>query len=502
MAAGPARPRPDRGGAVRGVGRRHPGAAGLAAGLPAPGHALESERPEGPHVQHPAAARRHCRPSRPPARHQRRRRVDLRDPEGGRRPGGGAPGGVRGPRRLHGERARAGGAAALADVAQVRVPPPPGAAGAGGAGHRTHRRAEAARRVHRVGTQAVLPEQPAGSARARLHGHRSRQGAGGNRAVVQLEDQRQAGHGDGGTRQQARRLRQARRAAARAGRHDRADAGRPAPAHRGTRARERRRRAPGRRRHRHHHGPGHRRGAGAGERSSGGPQPLRRVPSRAVDEPGGAGHLRARVDVQDRHGVGGDGRARVFARGHDRRQRGRLAQRLAPGHRGEEPQLRRPELFRRARQVEQRGRDQDRPRRGRRAPRPVRAPVRVRRALVGRPPGRDARAAGPVGQLEREHAGVGLDGLRDRRDAAPDGGGRVGGGQRRITCAAAAGARAAAGAVAHRGRAARGAPRDHAGNGRRAGGHHGAGRRARHGEVGTDSRIHRRGKDGHRAARS
>ena len=171
---------------------------------------------------------------------------------------------------------------------------------------------------------------------------------------------------------------------------------------------------------------------------------------------------------------------RVFSPGDlDRRQRGRLAQRIAAGRRGEEPQLRRAELHRRARQVEQRGRDQDRPDRRGRAARPLRAPVRVRRARCSRRPSRrNARAAVGVGQLEREHAGLGVDGVRDWRDAAADGRGRLGRGQRRLAPAAAPRARAPARRDAHRRRAARGAPRDFPGTAAELVSDHGTGGRA------------------------
>ena len=86
------------------------------------------------------------------------------------------------------------------------------------------------------------------------------------------------------------------------------------------------------------------------------------------------------------------------------------------------------------REVEQRRRHQDRPRRRRRAAGPLRAAVRLRPdACSPDLPGetRRHRLADPSG-LEPERAGVGVDGLPDRRHAAADGGGR----QRRSPTAA------------------------------------------------------------------
>ena len=95
-------------------------------------------------------------------------------------------------------------------------------------------------------------------------------------------------------------------------------------------------------------------------------------------------------------------------------------------------QLRRAVVHRRDRQVEQRRRDQDRLQGRHRA---ARADTSRGSASASRVspdfPGESPGIVWSAGQVDRERAGVGVDGLPGRRDAAADGGGRQLGRQRR-----------------------------------------------------------------------
>ena len=93
-------------------------------------------------------------------------------------------------------------------------------------------------------------------------------------------------------------------------------------AHRRARAARGRARAPGAGRHGHHHGSAHRRDPRAGQLSDVQPERVRQVDARGPAQSRGAGRLRAGLDVQDRHGVGGARGRRRLADRPDRQQPG------------------------------------------------------------------------------------------------------------------------------------------------------------------------------------
>ena len=92
--------------------------------------------------------------------------------------------------------------------------------------------------------------------------------------------------------------------------------------HRRARAARRRRREPRRRRHRDHHGSAHRRDPRAGELADVQPERVRPGRRRRAAQPRHPGPLRAGLDVQGRHRVGGARGARDRARRSDRLQPG------------------------------------------------------------------------------------------------------------------------------------------------------------------------------------
>ncbi len=80
-------------------------------------------------------------------------------------------------------------AAPLAEAPRLGVPPPPGVARGGRARHGPRRRPQAGRDLHRVRAAALLPEPGTGGARARLRRRRP-QGPVRHRADLQLQGQR------------------------------------------------------------------------------------------------------------------------------------------------------------------------------------------------------------------------------------------------------------------------------------------------------------------------
>ena len=146
--------------------------------------------------------------------------------------------------------------------------------------------------------------------------------------------------------------------------------------------------------------------------------------------------------------------------------------------------LRRAVVHRRHRQVEQRRRHQDRLQgRHRSAERATCERFGFGRAVSPDFPGESPGIVWDRDQVDRQRAGVGVDGLSGRRDAAADGGRRQRGRQRRRVHRAARRprrvSRRAAATGAAEGRASR---RSSSRDGRDADDDHGAGRRARHGE--------------------
>ena len=133
-----------------------------------------------------------------------------------------------------------------------------------------------------------------------------------------------------------------------------------------------------RRRHRRHHGSAHRRDPRDGELADVQPERLQRVAGIRAAQPRRPGPLRAGLDLQDRHRVGGDRGRRDHAARRDRRQR-RDDPLRQPRHRRHAPQ-RSAVVRRRDRQVEQRRRDQGRPQARRRADGPLHQPLRLRPA--------------------------------------------------------------------------------------------------------------------------
>ena len=85
------------------------------------------------------------------------------------------------------------------------------------------------------------------------------------------------------------------------------------------------------------------------------------------------------------------------------------------------PQLRRAVVHRRHRRVEQRRRDQDRLQGRHRAAEPLRVAVRVRPPVSPDFPGESPGIVWSPDEVDRQRAGVGVDGLSGRRDAAADG---------------------------------------------------------------------------------
>ena len=276
-----------------------------------------------------------------------------------------------------------------------------------------------------------------------------------------------------------------RRAAADRRRRARAD-DRPVPAvHRRARAAGRRRGERGGRRHGDHHGSGDRRDPGARQLADLQPERVLRVPIRDGDRRNRAiqDSLRAGIDVQDRHRLGGARRRLITPDDLDRLQR-RASSRFGSRADRRRASLRRAAVHRRHRQVEQRRRDQGRPA----GSAPERLGRYVSRFGFGQTLAPDFRGENAGHRLESgdsstERARLGVHGLSGRRDAAADGDRRQLGRQWRRA-----------------GRAAR-RPRAFIKDGRREEvarkalrrtmlrahrgqltGHHGSGRRARHGE--------------------
>ena len=228
---------------------------------------------------------------------------------------------------------------------------------------------------------------------------------------------------------------------------------------------------------------------GHGERAHVQPQRVRgRSRQGPAEEPRGAGHLRARLHVQGRDRVGG---ARGEAGDADRhrstsaRARSRIGSRRDQRHAPLRPAVVRG----RDRQVEQRRRDQGRDSGS--APSGWAATCAGSGSAACCRPTSAARSPGIVwSAAERQRAGVGVDGLPDRRHAAADGHGRQLGRQRRAADGAAPGARDRPGRHAHA-RPAEGAARDDQPRDRvRADDDHGRRRRARHREGVEDRRLH------------
>ena len=163
-----------------------------------------------------------------------------------------------------------------------------------------------------------------------------------------------------------------------------------------------------------------------------------KVDPRPAAEPRGRGNLRARLDLQDGHRVGGARRKRADA-GHADRLRARL-HRHRRATRARHASERHADVHRRDREVQQRRRD----------PHGLQGRRRTARAVTSAASGSALRllagAAGRVArhrlvEAERQRAGVGVDGLPGRRHAAADGDGRQLDRQRRRADAAAPRAR-------------------------------------------------------------
>ena len=137
------------------------------------------------------------------------------------------------------------------------------------------------------------------------------------------------------------------------------------------------------------------------------PNAYRDVAETRAAQPGGAGSLRAGLDLQDRHGVGGDRREGHAGRHADRHQSRRHPDRHPRRRRISGTQLRRAVVHRRDRQVEQRRRDQDRLQGRHRAAEPLRAALRIRPARLARLSRREPRhrlepgASGPRARWRR-----------------------------------------------------------------------------------------------------
>ena len=211
----------------------------------------------------------------------------------------------------------------------------------------------------------------------------------------------------------------------------------------------------------------------------------------------GAAHLRAGLDLQVVHRRGGARSAAHADVAHVRHQR-RLHQ-LRPAADPRHAPLPGAVVHGRHRQVEQRRRHQDRPGAGLGRRQPLRVSLRLRRDAGPRHPAparRPRRQAAAAVQAER--AGVGVDGLPDRRHAAADGGGGRIDRQRRRADRAARRARDDRRRRPHR-RAAAGRPaHDFGADRRRADDDPRAGGRARHGQAGAHPRLHHRRQDRHR----
>ena len=362
-------------------------------------------------------ARRHPRSARPRAGHQRRRRLDLRRAVGDRRRGGGRRAAVRRARRLHSRRARRrspSGSARQRRFAYVRRQVSPDEA---------RRVAALEPRRHRLpqGEPPLLSEQGAGRAPARLRRHRQQ-------------------------RAERHRMRPTtRRFAASTGtvliqtdarRHAFSRFERPPTAGLDPRADDRRvpaarRRARAARRRRSRTAPPAARAIVMNPRTGEilamaneptfNPNAYREFDeterrNRAVQdlyEPGSTFKIvtaSAAIEEQvmpiDTLIDTSPGCIRI---GDERRRRISATQ------------LRRAVVHRRDRQVEQRRRDQDRLPGRDRAAEPVRAALRVRPAACRRISRREPGHRLGAGEVDRQRAGVGVDGLSGRRDAAADG---------------------------------------------------------------------------------
>ena len=281
------------------------------------------------------------------------------------------------------------------------------------------------------GEPPLLSEPGARRPRGRLRGRRQHR-ARRHRSRLRLADPREARDGADPDRRAAPCVQPVREAAD-VGIDDRAD-DRPVPAaRRGTRAARRGRREPRRGRQRHHHESAHGRDSRDGERADVQPERLSRVRGWRTPESSRSGSVRAGIDVQGRDRFGRDRRKGDAGRHADRHQPRRAPHRRTAeaGHRVRAPRLRRAVVHRRHRAIEQHRRDQDRIPRRHGAAEPLRVAVRIRPSGVAGLPGREPGHRVESGEVDRERAGVGVDGLSGRRDAAADGDGRQLGGQRR-----------------------------------------------------------------------
>ena len=135
------------------------------------------------------------------------------------------------------------------------------------------------------------------------------------------------------------------------------------------------------------------------------PNAYRDVARDRAPQPRRAGSLRARLDVQDRHRVGGDRRAGDADRHDDRHEPGLHPHRLGDASH-DTSQPRRAVVHRRDRQVEQRRRDQDRLQGRHRAARASTCSGSASAGRVARLPRREPRHRLGSGEVDRERAGV------------------------------------------------------------------------------------------------
>ena len=265
-----------------------------------------------------------------------------------------------------------------------------------------------------------------------------------------------------------------------AGATHRADDRRVPAAHRGARTARGRRREPRARRHGDHHGSAHGRDSGAGQRADVRSERVSRGQRRAAPQPRRPGSLRARFDLQGRHGVGGDS-GKADAGRHDDRHRPAARSRSARAScatRTTTASLSFTDVIVKSSNVGaikigfKLGTD--------------RLSDYVQRFGFGRPVSPDFPSENPGivwerVEVDRERAGVGVDGLPGRRDAAADGDGGQLGRQRRRVHRAARRPRGVSRRPSLRGPAeGRCGRRSVADTAAADDQHHGAGRRARH----------------------
>ena len=170
-------------------------------------------------------------------------------------------------------------------------------------------------------SKRFYPEQGAGRAPARMGRHRQ-QGAGRPRIRLRPADSREGRH-DPDPDGCAPPCVQPGRASA-DGRFERRADDRPVPAaHRRARAARGRGRKPRRRRQRHRHESAHRRDSRDGERADVQPERVPRRRRRRAPESRRAGSVRAGLDLQGRHRLGGDGgKGLSGGRAHQRERAG------------------------------------------------------------------------------------------------------------------------------------------------------------------------------------